>query len=144
MGAAMRVASVIAISLALMGCATSHTVYMMGRNTGVTGGGTVPANGRNGGPITIQLGGKDYVGRWVYMQAGGSLSLGSATAFDGGQVSTASGTFVGLPTGGNGNIMAAAADGATLSCVFNFSEWNLKGVGVCRDNKGETYDMQIN
>jgi hypothetical protein len=39
--------------------------------------------------------------------------------------------------------MTAASDGSTLRCTFTFSEWNLKGVGVCQDNRGETYDLQI-
>jgi hypothetical protein len=115
----------------------------MGRTNGVIGTGVVPANGHNGGDITITLGGKDYKGRWVYVETGGSVGLTTATAFSGTQSATATGTVVGLPTGGNGSVSAAASDGSVLRCVFNFSEWNLKGVGVCQDNKGETYDLQI-
>jgi hypothetical protein len=116
---------------------------MMGRNTGVTGSGTVPANGHRGGPIAITLGGKVYHGTWILMETGGSVGVGTATGFSGAQSATATGTFVGLPTGGNGTVMAGASDGSTLRCVFDFSEWNLKGVGVCQDNHGETYDLQI-
>jgi hypothetical protein len=115
----------------------------MGQQTGASGTGTVPANGQHGGPITIALNGKTYEGQWVYMEAGGSVGIGTATAVSGAHVATAVGSVVGLPTGGNGNVVAAAVDGSTLRCNFNFSEWDLKGIGTCQDNKGETYDLQI-
>lgn len=140
----MRVAILaLILSVTIGGCVSSHDFYLMSRQTGVTGSGTVPADGHRGGPITITLGGKSFRGRWVYMETGGSVGLGTAFAFSGTQTATATGAFVGLPTGGNGNVMAAASDGSTLRCTFNFSEWNLKGVGVCQDNRGETYDLQI-
>jgi hypothetical protein len=138
-----RIIVLIALSAILGGCVSSHSFYLMGRNTGAVGTGTVPANGHAGGPITIALGGKEYKGQWVYMEAGGSVGLSTATAFSGTQSATATGTMIGLPTGGNGSVSAAASDGSVLRCAFDFSEWNLKGVGVCQDNKGETYDLQI-
>jgi hypothetical protein len=116
---------------------------MMGRQTGVTGLGVVPADGNHGGPITILLGRKEYKARWVYMQTGGSLGLVTEVAVSGGGIVAASGTFIGRPTGGNGSVIASAPDGSALRCVFNFSEWDLRGVGVCKDNRGETYDLQI-
>lgn len=135
---------VILLSVALAGCVTlSHDFYLIGRQSGTTGQGTVPANGQHGGPITITLGGKAFRGRWVYVETGGSVGLGAATSSSGTRATTTTGTFVGLPTGGNGTVMAAASDGMTLRCTFYFSEWNLKGTGVCQDNKGETYDLQI-
>lgn len=127
----------------LIGCAFTHEFYLVGRGSGITGGSTVPANGRHGGPITVTLGGKVFQGRWIYVQGGASLGLGAASAFSGTQSATASGMFIGLPTGGNGTIIAAASDKSTLKCSFYFSEWNLKGTGVCQDSGGETYDLQI-
>jgi hypothetical protein len=103
----------------------------------------VPANGRGGGPISITLGGKVFQGRWIYAESGGSVGIATSTGFSGGQTATATGTFIGLPTGGNGSVIAAAADGTTLRCAFYLSEMNLKGSGVCQDNRGETYDLQI-
>lgn len=131
------------LPLGLLGCVSSHSFYLMGQTTGVSGSGTVPANGQHGGPITITLGGKTYEGQWVYVEDGGSVGLGTTTAVSGTRTATAVGSFVGLPTGGNGNVVAAAADGSTLHCTFEFSEWDLKGVGTCKDNRGETYDLQI-
>jgi hypothetical protein len=52
--------------------------------------------------------------------------------------------MIGLPTGGNGSVLASAPDGSALRCVFQYSEWGSTGVGVCEDNRGEMYDLQIN
>lgn len=140
----MRLAILVLLScVALSGCVSTHAFYLVDRQTGVVGTATVPANGKRGGPITISLGGKVFQGQWAYMETGGSVGLGTATAVSGTQVATATGTFVGLPTGGGGSVLATAADGTTLRCTFNFSDWNLKGIGVCQDNKGEMYDLQI-
>ncbi len=135
---------VLLMPFALSGCITlSHDFYLMGRQTGVTGTATVPANGQRGGPIELTLGGKVYRGRWAYIETGGSVGMGTTSAYSGGQTAMASGVFAGLPTGGNGTVLAAASDGSALRCTFDFSEWNLKGIGVCQDNRGETYDLQI-
>ena len=141
----MRTIGVVFVAAMMLGgCVTfSHDFYLMGRQSGVTGSATVPANGQHGGPIAITLGGKIFEGRWVYAESGGSAGIATATSVSGTQTATATGTFIGLPTGGNGTVMAAASDGTTLRCTFYFSEWNLKGTGVCQDNKGETYDLQI-
>ena len=127
----------------LIGCAFTHEFYLVGRGAGTTGSATVPAHGHHGGPITITLGSKVFQGRWIYVQGGGSVGLGTASAFSGTQSATASGMFIGLPTGGNGTVIATAVDKSTLKCSFYFSEWDLKGTGVCQANQGETYDLQI-
>jgi hypothetical protein len=134
-------AALFAVTLA--GCVSSHDFYFVGRTNGVSGTASVPANGHSGGPITIALGGKTYEGQWLYMETGGSVGFGTATAVSGSQVATASGSFVGLPTGGNGSVIATASDGSTLRCQLYFSDWNLKGIGVCQDSVGQTYDLQI-
>ncbi len=77
------------------------------------------------------------------MEGGGSIGLGTATTFSGTRSVTTTGMAVGLPTGGNGTFIGSSPSGATLRCSFDFSEWNLKGLGVCQDSKGETYDLQI-
>lgn len=139
----MKLALTVAACLALSGCVTSHDFYLMDRQTGATGSATVPADGHRGGPITVALGGKEFRGRWAYMETGGTAGFGMASTSSGMRTATATGTFIGLPTGGNGTVMAAATDGSALRCVFDFSEWNLKGVGVCQDNRGAIYDLQI-
>jgi hypothetical protein len=129
--------------ITLCGCVSSHDFYLVGRKSGVSGTATVPADGRHGGPIEITLGNKIYRGRWVYMETGGNADVGLASGYSGGHTATATGAFLALPTGGNGTVVAAASDGSTLRCTFDFSEWNLKGIGVCQDSNGEIYDLQI-
>ena len=138
-----RIALALTVLVLLTGCTTTHEFYLVARGSGAIGSGTVPANGRHGGPISITLGEKVFEGRWVYVQAGGSAGFATATAISGTHSANASGVFLGLPTGGNGTVIATAADRSTLRCTFYFSEWDLRGAGVCQDNKGETYDLQI-
>lgn len=134
-------AACITISLLLGGC--THNVYIMGAN-GATGTAEVTTFGNHSGDITINLGGKVYTGRWVYAPGGGAVGIGTATAYSGGQTATATSTFVGLPTGGPGTILASAPDGSTLRCAFSFSEMGRTGIGKCQDNQGQMYDLQIN
>jgi len=131
----------ITLAMLLGGC--THNVYIMGAN-GTTGTAEVTTFGNHSGRITINLGGKVYTGRWVYAPGGGAIGLGTATASAGGQTATASSTYVGLPTGGPGTILASAPDGSTLRCAFSFSEWGHTGIGTCQDNSGQRYDLQIN
>ncbi len=118
-------------------------MYLVGRTTGAKGTARVVTAGNHSGDISIQLAGKTYTGRWVYAPGGGSIGFGTASAFSGTQSATATSTFVGLPTGGNGSVLASAPDGSTLRCAFEYSEWGSTGVGVCQDGKGEVYDLQI-
>jgi len=138
-GGALAVVSAILIS----GCVSTHGFFLMGRTSGQTGSGTVPANGQRGGPITISMGNKEFSGQWILVESGGSAGIATVAGSSGTERAASTGVVVGLPTGGNGSVLAAAADGTTLRCTFYFSEWNLKGTGVCQDNKGETYDLQV-
>ncbi|API76504.1 hypothetical protein BL247_20305 [Ralstonia solanacearum] len=89
--------------------------------------------------VSITLDGETYVGHYVYVQ-GGAFSLGSA--FSGGQ--SATGSAIGVSAVGNGNVLAQSADGQhNLRCVFSFSGWTQQGTGVCLNDSGNAYDMQI-
>jgi len=139
----VRPSSLAAVSLiALLGGCT-HNLYLAGRSTPVTGGGSIVTAGNKSGDITLTLGSKTYTGRWVYVMHGGGIGVGTATAFAGGNIATVTGTATSLPTGGGGTILATAPDGSTLRCVFDYSEWGGTGVGVCQDSAGELYDLQI-
>lgn len=137
-----NIGACLALSLSLTGC--SHNLYLVGRTNGTTGHAKIATRpGMGGGDVEISLGEKVYKGRWSYMESGGSLAFGTATAFLGARSATVSGTAVDLPTGGNGTILASSTDGLSLRCVFNYSEWNSSGIGECRDGAGQTYDLQI-
>jgi len=138
-----RLAGLLFALLALNAC--GHNLYLVGRTSGATGSARIVTTpGHPGGDVTILLAGKTYTGRWVYMSNGGSVSLDTATVTSSGQTATATGAGVSAPMQGNGSIIASAPDGSSLRCVFNYSEWNSSGLGVCRDSKGEIYDLQIN
>jgi hypothetical protein len=123
-------------------CGCGHTVFLTGEATGLTAQNKFRIVHAHD-DITFALGSETYTGRWIYMEQGGSVGFGTATAYSGGQTATANGMFVGLPTGGGGTYIGSAPDGSTLRCTFAFSEWNLKGLGSCHDSKGEIYDLQI-
>jgi hypothetical protein len=132
----------IALAIPLSGC--GHSLYVVGRTTGAKGAARIVTVGNHSGSISLDVAGKVYSGRWVYAPGGGSIGFGTAIASSGVHIATASSTMIGLPTGGDGSILASAADGSTIRCAFQYSEWGSTGLGVCEDGSGETYDLQIN
>jgi hypothetical protein len=93
--------------------------------------------------MTLTLGSETYTGRWLYMSGPGSVSIVNTVATSGAQSASGLGTGVAIPTSGHGSIILSAPDGASLRCVFAYSEWSSSGLGECRDGKGELYDLQI-
>ena len=129
-------------SIMLTGC--SHTLFFASRTSGASGQTVVQTKpGSSGGDIRLAMGSRNYVGRWVYMSSGGSLTLASATAFSGTRSVSALGTGVAVPMAGNGSIIMNAAEGGSLHCVFNYSRFSSSGVGECQDEAGGSYDLQI-
>jgi hypothetical protein len=124
----------------LAGC--SHQVFIASRTTALAGHTTVPP-GASSGEMSISLGDKLYSGRWVYVSAPGMVSVGTATSVSGLRSVSTTGTGYGIPTGGQGSMILAAADGSSLHCTFSYSGWTSTGVGECQDNVGGMYDLQI-
>ena len=126
--------------LLLSGCALD--VALMERGGPRMGHGNVPYTMAKSGTITIHLGDDEYSGRWVLSQ-GGSYSLASmaGTTPSGGM--SAVGTGANFDAAGNGNILARTVSGKGLRCVFNYSGFSRTGTGVCQDDGGHLYDMQI-
>lgn len=135
------VLTIVALAACLAGC--SHQVYVVGRSTGATGATSVSGPGSSG-PISIALGGKTFIGRWVYTPGGGGVGFTQAAATTGGQTISGTATTFSLPAGGPGSILASAPDGTSLRCSFQYSSWGGTGMGVCQDSAGEIYDLQIN
>jgi hypothetical protein len=127
----------------LSGCARPYDLYLMGRSSGDQARTTIERTAQPGGDFAVLLHGKQYVGRWVYMENAGAVTNGAATGVSGGQVATANGVALSAPRQGGGSVIAAAADGSTLHCQYTFDSWSRSGVGVCQDNRGELYDLQI-
>ena len=136
-----RWAAVALFTGALSGCA-GHGVYLTGRTTGLKAQNKFRIL-NPGSDVSFVLGNEIYTGRWVYMSSGGAVGVGTTTTFGGVRPVSTTGTFIGLPTEGNGTYIGTSTSGATLRCTFSFSQMNLKGIGLCQDSKGETFDMQI-
>ena len=131
----------VAIAVTLSGCAHKFSIFP--RNGSGKGTGEASDFGRE---LTINMNGKTYRGTYVY--GGGSVavtnSFGSATAFSGSQSvyaygSGSSTTFI--PGSGKGQLLAFSDDGDAIRCNFNYQ--SSSGIGVCEDNKGNLYDLQI-
>lgn len=122
------------VVMILQGCAT-YDLALMPRGPGPMAHGTAKQIDTS---VSIALGGETFNGRYVYVQ-GGSFSLG--TAFAGGK--TATGSAAGVSAVGNGNVLAQSSNGHNLRCVFSFSGWSESGTGVCEDDGGALYDLQI-
>ena len=134
-------AVLLGFSAPLAGC--SHSVFIAGRTNGLAGTAKVQGSLGGAGDFRVTLGPETYTGRWVYAPTGGAVTSGSATVFSGSQSATAYGTGVTAPMGGGGSVIANSPSGASLRCRFDYSEWTGKGIGECRDAKGEIYDLQI-
>jgi len=91
----------------------------------------------------MPLGGRSYVGRWVYVSQGGGVGITTATASSGGRSATGTGTTIMAPTGGGGSIVMAAAGAPSIRCGFQYSSWSQAGAGECQDDAGASWDLQI-
>lgn len=129
-------------ALALAGCATTYDLALMPRDRGIVYNGTAEDSGRGEGPIAITIDDKHYTGTWVqavpeqgtaFMSGGIGWGwrhgmLGSMVTYDN-------------PRGGVAKALLTAPGGAGLRCDLRTSAG--RGGGVCRDDKGRVYDVQI-
>jgi len=138
----VRIGACLALVAGLTGC--GHNLYVVGRTTGIQGKTRIVTAGNHSGSISMDLGGKTYTGQWVYAPTGGAVGVGTTSGFVGGQPAMATSTVSAMPASGPGSVIASAPDGSSLRCTFTYSEWGATGMGVCQDNKGELYDLQIN
>jgi len=141
----MRRLILAAAALALAGCATTYQLSVMPRDSGKIYEGTAEDTGRGEGTISITLEGKTYNGTWVETQPS------SATAYVSGGLGWgwrgrgfgSLGTFITMdnPAGGESKALLNAADGSGLRCDFKSGQGH--GGGVCRDDRGREYDVQV-
>ncbi len=133
----------LACALALAGCASTYDLTLMPRDSGKTYTGTLQEVARGEGKMSVNIEGKAYNGTWVqsapaYSQGWITGGLGFGRRGWGGL-----GTSIILdnPQGGEAKALLSAADGSGLRCDFRSS--HERGGGVCRDDKGKEYDVQI-
>jgi len=133
----------LACALALAGCASTYDLTLMPRDSGKTYAGTLAEVSRGEGRISVTIEGKAYTGTWVqsastYSQGWitGGLSFGRR-----GWGGLGTSIILDNPQGGEAKALLSAADGSGLRCDFRSS--HERGGGVCRDDKGKEYDVQI-
>lgn len=136
---------VMAAALTLAGCASTYNLTLMPRDSGKTYTGTLEEVAQGEGRISVTIEGKAYNGTWVqsapaYSQGWvtGGLGLGFGRRGWGGL-----GTSITIdnPQGGEAKALLSAADGSGLRC--DFRSGHARGGGVCRDDKGREYDVQM-
>lgn len=141
----MRHATLLVAALALGGCATTYQLSVMPRDSGKLYTGIAHDDGRGEGRISIDLEGKAYQGTWVQVApdrttayVSGGFGWGFGRRGWGGL-----GTMVTIdnPQGGASKALLTAADGSGLRCDFGASQGH--GGGVCRDDRGREYDVQL-
>lgn len=137
----MRILALVA-ALALAGCAATYQLAVMPRDKGIVYNGTAEDHGRGEGPISITIDGKIYSGTWV--QTVSERSTGFVTGgFGWGRRGGGFGTLITLdnPQGGEAKALLTAPDGSGLRCDLRNSAG--RGGGVCRDDHGREFDVQI-
>jgi len=132
---------VLAIVVSVAGC--THNLTLIPRQGGEKGQGVAQEVGKT---VTITVNGKTYTGNYVY--GGGSVAFfntyGSSTAYSGTRTATAYGSGFGtayIPGSGNGRILVTSPDGDAIRCELQYSSGS--GLGICQDNAGKEYDLQI-
>lgn len=132
---------ILAAVTGLLGC--SHKLALYPRDGGPVGKGTAEEASKS---VTINLGAKTYTGTYIY--DGGRVvtfqSHSTTTAYSSAKSATAYGSGFGsayVPGSGNGRILVSSQGGDSLRCEFQYS--NGSGLGVCLDNAGKEYDLQI-
>ena len=140
----MRYAAIIA-ALALAGCASSYELRVMPRDSGKMYGGTAQDSGGGEGAISITIDGKTYNGTWTETQPA------SATGYVMGGIGWGRrgwgglGSFITMdnPQGSEAKALLTASDGSGLRCDFKSGSERRVGGGVCKDDRGREYDVQI-
>jgi hypothetical protein len=127
-------------ALALAGCATSYELTVMPQDSGKLYSGTADDNANGEGRISITMEGKTYSGTWIETQP--SQTTGYVTGGFGFRRGGL-GALVTMdnPQGGESKALLTAPDGSGLRCDFKAGQG--RGGGICRDDKGRTYDVQV-
>jgi hypothetical protein len=133
-------------ALVLAGCATSYQLAVMPRDSGKIYSGTAEnAGGASEGAISITIEDKVYKGTWVQISPGTSAGYvsGGYGWWGGWRGGGGGGTVVmDNPQGGDAKALLSASDGSGLRCDLRGGFYS-RGGGVCRDDRGREYDVQI-
>ena len=137
-----------AAALALSGCATTYQLDLMPRDSGRTYQGTAEGTGYGEGRLSITIENRTFQGTWVSTSPDRAYGWVSGGYGWGGYHGRGYGGGAGVgtismdnPYGGEAKALLRSADGAGLRCDLRSSRG--LGGGVCRDDAGKEYDVQI-
>ena len=139
----MRAIFIATAALALSGCATTYQLSLMPRDSGKLYSGTAEESVHGEGRISIDIEGKRYQGTWVHMAPERSHGFVSGGIGFGRRAYGGFGTMFSIdnPNGAEAKALLTAADGSGLRCDFRSGYG--RGGGVCRDDRGREYDVQM-
>ena len=141
----MKTIAMAASVLLLAGCASTYELKVMPRDSGRIYTGTAQDTGRGEGSIGITIDSKTYNGTWTETQPSTSTAYVMGGFGWGRRGFGGLGTFVTMdnPQGGEAKALLTASDGSGLRCDFKSGQENRVGGGVCKDDRGREYDVQI-
>jgi hypothetical protein len=143
-----RLLPLLAAGTLLAGCASSYSLTLMPRNSGKLYYGEAVEQS-SGGPadVSVTIEDKTYTGNWLAAtpgQTSGYVSGGIGWFGRRGAIGVGGGpVVVDNPTGGESKALLQAADGSGLRCDFKGLGAGRSGGGICQDDKGLLYDVQI-
>ena len=138
----MRVPLAILAAAVLGGCATTYQLSLMPHDRGVIYHGVAEDQGGGEGPISITLADKTYSGTWVQSTPSNSSAWVSGGWGWWGWHGAAGGIVsMDNPHGTESKALLTAPDGSGLRCDFTTDRG--MGAGMCRDDQGRTYDVQL-
>jgi len=140
----MRYAALIA-ALALAGCASTYDLKVMPRDSGRLYSGTAQDNGSGEGPMSITIDNKTYSGTWTETQPSTTTAYVMGGFGWGRRGFGGLGSFITVdnPNGGEAKALLTASDGSGMRCDFKSGGERRVGGGVCKDDRGREYDVQI-
>ena len=133
-------------ALALTGCATSYQLSVMPRDSGkIYSGSAENAGNASEGAISITIEDKVYKGTWVQITSGTTTGyVSGGYGWWGGYRGGGGTVMVDNPQGGDAKALLTASDGSGLRCDLRGGGGSYsRGGGVCRDDRGREYDVQI-
>jgi hypothetical protein len=132
-------------ALALLGgCATSFQLTLMPRDSGKLYYGTADETASGDGRISITIEDKTYAGTYVQVTpertsayVAGGYGYGRRGGYGMGGIWS-----IDNPEGGSAKALLQSPDGSGLRCELRSGGYGSGG-GLCRDDKGREYDVQL-
>jgi hypothetical protein len=139
-----KTSAILAAALILGGCASTYQLTLMPRTSGKLHQGTLQDSGSGEGAITITIEERTYTGTWVEVVADRSYGYVSGGYGHGHRGWAMGGSFFSVdnPAGGEAKALLRSPDGAGLRCDLR-GGYGRPGGGVCFDDRGLAYDVQI-